>query len=122
MTRIRTRALPLLAAALLALLALAQSGGAPTARADSPAAAEADLLTAEADSPAAGAGSPAAAEAGSPDSGADSAVAAGTFANPIVTQNGADPTIIRYAGYYYHLGTTWASHWEMRRSPTLGGL
>ncbi|MDX3228291.1 glycoside hydrolase family 43 protein [Streptomyces sp. ME19-01-6] len=92
MTRTRTRALPLLAAALLALLALLQTGGAPAARAVSPAA------------------------------GADSAVAAGTFTNPIVTQNGADPTIIRYAGYYYHLGTTWASHWEMRRATTLGGL
>ncbi|MGO4417330.1 hypothetical protein AB4Z54_00770 [Streptomyces sp. MCAF7] len=89
MTRIRTRALPLLAAT---LLALTQPGGAPTARADAPAA------------------------------GADSAVAAATFTNPIVTQNGADPTIIRCAGYYYHLGATGASHWEMRRSPTLGGL
>ncbi|MEU5642933.1 glycoside hydrolase family 43 protein [Streptomyces milbemycinicus] len=98
--RTRIRALPLLVAALLAILALLQTGGAPTARADSPAAPE----------------------AGSPAAGADSALAAGTFTNPIVTQNGADPTIIRYAGYYYHLGTTWASHWEMRRATTLGGL
>jgi len=50
------------------------------------------------------------------------AAAAGTFTNPVVTQNGADPTIVRYNGYYYHLGTTWASHWEIRRSPTVGGL
>ncbi|MFF7648512.1 family 43 glycosylhydrolase [Streptomyces sp. NPDC007983] len=89
MTRIRTRALPLLTAALLALVALLQTGNASAAKAE---------------------------PAGSP------GVRAGSFTNPVVTQNGADPTIIRYAGYYYHLGTTWASHWEMRRSPTLGGL
>ncbi|MEK8171452.1 hypothetical protein NKH77_24610 [Streptomyces sp. M19] len=47
---------------------------------------------------------------------------AGTFTNPIVSQNGADPTVIRYAGYYYHLGTTWASRccdfWAPNRTAT----
>ncbi|MTE21722.1 family 43 glycosylhydrolase [Streptomyces sp. TRM43335] len=91
-TRLRTHPLPLLAAALLALLATLVPG-APTVRATN---------------------APASAPAAAP--------AAGTFTNPVVTRNGADPTIIRYNGYYYHLGTTWASHWEMRRSPTVGGL
>ncbi|URN13639.1 glycoside hydrolase family 43 protein [Streptomyces radiopugnans] len=91
----RTRALPLLVAALLALLV--------------------PLLP----------GSPAPRAGAAPQSAVPAAAApaaAGTFTNPVVTANGADPTIVRYAGYYYHLGTTWASHWEMRRSPTLGGL
>ncbi|GAB2585434.1 glycoside hydrolase family 43 protein [Streptomyces capparidis] len=89
----RVRALPLLAAALLALVALLQTGSARAA--DS--------------------------APGAPPAAARAALA-GTFTNPVVSQNGADPTMIRYNGYYYHLGTTWASHWEIRRSPTVGGL
>lgn len=53
---------------------------------------------------------------------ARSADAEASFSNPLVTRNAADPWIVHYRGDYYHLGTTWASHWEMRRSPTLAGL
>ncbi|GAA2424733.1 hypothetical protein GCM10010405_03970 [Streptomyces macrosporus] len=62
---------------------------------------------------------------GAPTARAESApatAAAGTFTDPVVDRNGADPTIVRYNGHYHHLGTTWASHREMRRSPTVGGL
>ncbi|TDC21581.1 alpha-N-arabinofuranosidase [Streptomyces sp. 8K308] len=44
------------------------------------------------------------------------------FTNPIVSQNGADPWVTYYQGRYYHLGTTWASHWEIRSATTLAGL
>ncbi|RMI43258.1 glycoside hydrolase family 43 protein [Streptomyces triticirhizae] len=64
------------------------------------------------------AGGPAGASQEAPDDPAPTAA----FSNPIVAENGADPWIVQHEGRYYHLGTTWASHWEMRVADTLGGL
>lgn len=47
---------------------------------------------------------------------------AGTLRNPLNTRGGADPWLTTYDGYYYLATTTWASEWQMRRSPTLAGL
>jgi GH43 family beta-xylosidase len=45
------------------------------------------------------------------------------FTNPIVdAPNAADPSLVHHEGAYYHLATTWGSHWEIRSAPTLGGL
>ncbi|MGP3968164.1 glycoside hydrolase family 43 protein [Streptomyces sp. 6N223] len=45
------------------------------------------------------------------------------FTNPVVPgPNAADPSIVYHEGAYYHIATTWASHWEIRTAPTLGGL
>jgi GH43 family beta-xylosidase len=45
------------------------------------------------------------------------------FINPLVPgPNAADPSIVYHEGAYYHIATTWASHFEIRTAPTLGGL
>ncbi|MEO3750850.1 glycoside hydrolase family 43 protein [Streptomyces sp. B6B3] len=45
------------------------------------------------------------------------------FTNPIVPgPNGADPSVVYHDGRYYHVATTWGSHWEIRSAETLGGL
>lgn len=45
-----------------------------------------------------------------------------TLRNPLNARGGADPWLTYYDGYYYLATTTWASEWQMRRSPTLAGL
>ncbi|WP_419999478.1 family 43 glycosylhydrolase [Streptomyces boninensis] len=52
----------------------------------------------------------------------DAAAPKAAFTNPVVTENGADPSIVQHQGTYYHLGTTWKSHLEIRKATTLGGL
>lgn len=45
-----------------------------------------------------------------------------TLRNPLNVNNGADPWLTYYDGYYYLTTTTWTSQWFMRRSETLAGL
>lgn len=46
-----------------------------------------------------------------------------TYTNPVVDgPNAADPDIVYYEGRYYHIATTWGSHWEIRGATTLAGL
>ncbi|MDT0341796.1 glycoside hydrolase family 43 protein [Streptomyces litchfieldiae] len=61
-------------------------------------------------------------QTGGPAAAGEEPAPAAAFTNPIVTENAADPWIVQHEGRYYHLGTTWASHWEMRSADTLAGL
>jgi GH43 family beta-xylosidase len=54
--------------------------------------------------------------------GQSSEQTAGTLHNPLNVNGGADPWLTYYEGNYYLAATTWASHWTMRKSPTLAGL
>jgi GH43 family beta-xylosidase len=46
----------------------------------------------------------------------------GVLHNPLNLYGGADPWLTYYDGNYYLAATTWASNWQMRKSPTLAGL
>ncbi|WP_428239560.1 family 43 glycosylhydrolase [Gynuella sp.] len=51
-----------------------------------------------------------------------SMVQATTFTNTLNTQNGADPWMTYYDGYYYLASTTWTSKIYMKRAQTVEGL
>lgn len=46
----------------------------------------------------------------------------GKFRNPLNRNEGSDPWLVYYDGYYYLSATTWRSELLMRKSPTLAGL
>jgi len=50
------------------------------------------------------------------------AASAQTFTNPILPETSADPSIVRYNGYYYHAATVYDWGLSVRKSATLTGL